>query len=69
MGSGDLSTELGFGVLAPTPAVRAVEGHSAPQQAQAKARRRPRLEEENHAEESPSSDGLEQPAHQLDDLA
>jgi len=73
MGSGDLSTDralnLDVGILTPASAVRAVEGHSASQDSQGKARRRSRPDEENSDELGSSSDASHQPAHQLDHLA
>jgi len=68
MRSGDLSTEIALEILAPAPAVRPVAGQSSNQEARAKARRRLRAAEENHAEEISSENG-DPPAHQLDDLA
>jgi len=68
MGSGDLSTDIGLGVLTPTPAVRPAEGHFPGQDAESKARRRPRPEPENpDSEASPEADDAA--AHQVDHLA
>jgi hypothetical protein len=70
MDSSHLSADLILGVLTPAPAVRPLEEHSPNQDAQSKARRCPRPEDENHpAEESSSSESVDRPAHQLDDLA
>ena len=81
MGSGDLSSNLRLGGLAPASAVREAEGQPAKQEDQQNPRRRYRTEEgkrENddteHREgeplaESPTSEPAEQSAHQLDDLA
>jgi len=78
MGSREMSTglalNLDLGILTPASAVRAGGGHTANQDAQAKARRRPRPSEGNEesAENLPdgsSSGGSDLPAHQLDHLA
>jgi hypothetical protein len=75
MGSGDLSTDLGLGSLAPASAVGAAQDHSQPAanpDAQPRARRRPPRREEDEDEfdglsSAPVAD--ERPAHQLDDIA
>jgi hypothetical protein len=73
MGSGDLSTDLALnlnlGILTPASAVRAVDGHSASQDTQGKARRRSRPDEESSDDLGSPSDADDQPAHQLDHLA
>ena len=70
MGSGDLSTDLALnldvGILTPASAV---EGRSANQDTQGKARRRSRPDEENSDDLGSPSDAGDQPAHQLDRLA
>jgi len=70
MGSGDLTADLALGNLAPASAVRAVDGHSARQEAGDRAPRRRRMEMENEDVEEPipPSDN-DEPAHQVDDLA
>jgi len=68
MGSGDLSTDLAFGILTPASSVRPVGGHPAQRDTESKARRRPRPEDEN-GDADPSSETVDPSAHQLDDLA
>jgi len=68
MGSGDLSTDLGMGVLTPTPSVRPADGHSPHQDAEGKARRRPQPEPQN-SDEDALSDNDEAAAHQIDRMA
>ena len=72
MGSGDLSTDLAVGSLAPAAAVRSVEEQAerAPNQnAQLKARRRPLPSEDDPDEISTASEADEMPPHQFDDIA
>jgi hypothetical protein len=68
MGNGDLSTDLGWGILMPASSVRPVEGHSPHADAEAKARRRSHPEKKDHDGEE-ASDADDTPAHQLDHLA
>lgn len=70
MDSGNLSTDLALGILAPASAIRGVDGQSGNPNAQGKERRRPSLKP--GPDESPEEDilnGVGPPAHQLDDLA
>ncbi len=68
MDSGELSTDLTMGILAPTSSVRATDGHSTQRDAEGKRRRRPRSESEN-GDPDDSSPEAGVPAHQLDSLA
>jgi len=68
MDSGDLSSDLTMGLLAPASSVRAVDGHSPQRDADGKRRRRPQSERENDDTDGSSPEaGI--PAHQLDSLA
>jgi len=68
MASGDLSTDLSLRILTPTPSVRPAEGHSPPQEAESKARRRPQPAPQNSDDDASSE--IEDPVpHQLDRLA
>ena len=69
MGSGDFSTDLNLGMLSPTPAVRPAEGHSPPQDAEAKARRRLRAEADQDGTEPEAAADDSADPHQLDRLA
>lgn len=67
MANGDLSTNLGFGILVPASSVSAISGHAPPPDAEGKSRRRPTKpagDELNLAQEPE-----EAPAHELDSLA
>jgi len=69
LGSNDLSPDLALGILAPASAVRAVEGHSPNDDAEAKSRRRSRRTERPGDDDQGSSEPAETPLHQLDRLA
>ena len=68
MTSGDLSSDLNFGILTPTPSVRPAEGHSAcDHHPEHKGRRR--SSKESQQEETPSPERAEPSEHKLDRLA
>ena len=68
MDTGDLSTDLTMGVLAPASSIRAADGHSPQRDADGKGRRRAQAEKEN-GDTDVSSPEAGAPAHQLDSLA
>lgn len=68
MANGDLSADLGFGILAPASSVPAVHGHAPPRESDGKSRRRP-ASGVNDDEPQLASDAEEAPAHELDSLA
>lgn len=69
MRSGDLSTDLALPSLTPAPAVRPVDGKSSQQDAESKARRRPRAEDEDSEADVGADDSTDNPVHQIDRLA
>lgn len=65
--AGDLSSDLGLGILAPTASTRGVEGNAPQANGEGKTRpRRDRAREESEAESDEPGAGGE---HQLDRLA
>jgi len=66
---GELSTDLALGVLTPASSVRSVEGHSPHQDAEGKARRRPRLKQDDPTDAETIDSESDNPNHQLDHMA
>lgn len=67
MANGDLSADLGFGMLAPASSVPAVHGHAPRRESDGKSRRRPPCEPDG--DELKVVDLEEAPIHELDSLA
>ena len=67
MANGDLSADLGLGILAPASSVPAVSGHAPPPDAEGRSRRRPSKPDGDELNLAPEPE--EAPAHELDSLA
>jgi hypothetical protein len=69
MGRGDLSSDLGFGILDPASAVRPVESNANREESGGKSRRRPQAAEESQEEDSAATEPGDKPRHEVDRLA
>lgn len=72
MGRGDLSSDLGFGILDPASAVRPVESNATRDEGGGKSRRRPQAAEDSDGgdvdAELEDKDNVK-PSHEVDHLA
>jgi hypothetical protein len=67
MANGDLSADMGLGILAPASSISAISGHAPPQDAEGKSRRRPVQRDGDEPNLAPEPE--QAPAHELDSLA